>query len=162
MDWTGNSKSIYSTLGASNHSVSKRADNDYYATHPLATELLMQTVLFADNIWEPCCGGGHMAKVLESHGYTVKATDLYDRGYGQGGVDFLKCFEIWEGDIITNPPYKMAREIAEHALELVTDGHKVAMFLKTTFLEGQARRSFFEKYPPHHGFGKFCKACLCP
>lgn len=27
-------------------------------------------------------------------------------------------------------------------------GNKVAMFLKLTFLEGQKRKKFFEKYPP--------------
>lgn len=28
------------------------------------------------------------------------------------------------------------------------DGHKVAMFLKLTFLEGKARKQLFQKYPP--------------
>lgn len=73
---------------------------------------------------------------------------MIDRGYGEGGVDFLKQTEIWNGDIVTNPPYKYAQEFIEHALELVPDGHKVCMFLKLTFLESQRRRKMFEKYPP--------------
>lgn len=32
-DWTGNSKSIYTTLGASNHTDKARETNDYYATY---------------------------------------------------------------------------------------------------------------------------------
>lgn len=52
------------------------------------------------------------------------------------------------GDIITNPPYKYATEFVQHALEVVTDGYKVAMFLKLTFLEGKARKQLFKKYPP--------------
>ena len=74
--------------------------------------------------------------------------DLIDRGYGQGGVDFLQYSEKVDKDIVTNPPYSMAREFVEHAMDIVTDGHKVVMFLKLSFLEGQERRKMFEKYPP--------------
>ena len=34
-DWTGNGKSIFTTLGASNHTEKEREINDYYATDPL-------------------------------------------------------------------------------------------------------------------------------
>jgi len=30
----------------------------------------------------------------------------------------------------------------------IQEGRKVCMFLKLTFLEGKARKKFFEKYPP--------------
>lgn len=80
--------------------------------------------------------------------YIVKSTDLVDRGYGKSGVDFLKCTTPFNGDIITNPPYKYAQEFVEHALELIPNGHKVAMFLKLTFLESKNRRSLFESNPP--------------
>lgn len=66
----------------------------------------------------------------------------------RGGVDFLTQTEIWNGDIVTNPPYKYAQEFVEHALELLEDGHKVCMFLKVQFLEGKSRREMYEKYPP--------------
>lgn len=36
----------------------------------------------------------------------------------------------------------------EHALDISSDGCKVAMFLKIQFLEGKARRKLFKKYPP--------------
>ena len=51
-------------------------------------------------------------------------------------------------DIITNPPYSKAQEFVEHALEIIEDGRKVAMFLKIQFLEGKARRALFDKFPP--------------
>lgn len=63
-------------------------------------------------------------------------------------MDFLKQTEVFDGDIITNPPYKYAQEFIEKALELVPEGHKVCMFLKVQFLEGKGRRKLFEKYPP--------------
>lgn len=65
-----------------------------------------------------------------------------------GGVDYLACSEKWAGDIITNPPYKIAKEFVEHSLAIAETGSKVAMFLKLTFLEGKERRKMFDKYPP--------------
>ena len=56
---------------------------------------------------------------------------------------------MFDGDILTNPPYKYAMEFVLKALELIPDGHKVFMFLKVTFLEGQTRyNKLFSKYPP--------------
>ena len=63
-------------------------------------------------------------------------------------LDFLTCEDEWNGDIITNPPYSKGKEFVEKSLELIKDGGKVAMFLKLTFLEGQARRKLFEQNPP--------------
>lgn len=94
------------------------------------------------------CGEGHLARKLESLGHTVKATDLVDRGYGDTGIDFLNCNEKFDGDILTNPPYKLAQEFVEHALALIPDGRKCYMFLKVQFLEGKGRRALFDKYPP--------------
>jgi len=148
-DWVGGSKSAYTCNGASNHSLEDRETDDYYATDPKAVELLLENETFSNTIWECACGQGHMSKVLESHGYTVISTDLVYRGYGvEKSVDFLKQSRVFDGDIITNPPYKYAKEFVEKALESVDNGHKVAMFLKLTFLEGKARKTLFQKYPP--------------
>lgn len=147
-DWTGNAKSIYTTLGASNHTESEREVNDFYATDPRAMELLLDMEQFSPKIWECACGVGHLSEVLEQRGYDVYSTDLIDRGYGVGNIDFLDCQDMFNGDIITNPPYKYGKEFVEHALELVTEGHKVAMFLKFTFAEGKARKHLFETQPP--------------
>lgn len=147
-DWTGNSRSAHAVLGARNYALEDRETNDYYATEPKALELLLQEESFAKNVWECACGEGHLAKVLIDHGYRVLPTDLIDRGYGGGGIDFLKWETPFPGDIITNPPYKYAQEFVEHALELIHPGNKVAMFLKLQFLEGKARRKLFDTAPP--------------
>lgn len=144
-----NEHKVFVTLGASNHSSSDREANDYYATDPKALRLLLELEGFSENVWECACGEGHLSKVLEEHGYNVRSTDLIDRGYGESGVDFLEIKDwFYEGDIITNPPYKYAKEFVEKALEVIADGHKVAMFLKLQFLEGKARRELFDKTPP--------------
>ena len=146
-DWTGNSNSIYKTLGASNHTDKERQNEDFYATEPKAAKLLLELETFSPNIWECACGDGSLSKVFESAGYNVKSTDLVDRGFGENGIDFLNSQTEWNGDIITNPPYKYGKEFVEKAMELIPEGKKVAMFLKLTFLEGQKRRKMFEKYP---------------
>ena len=149
MDWIGNSKSAYTCIGATNHSDGERQTDDYYATEPATTEWLLKLENLNHIIWEPACGEGHMSKVLEQAGHTVVSSDLVYRGYGEpGSVDFLAFDHKVNLDIVTNPPYKYAQEFVEHALELVTDGCKVCMFLKLTFLEGKKRKKLFEKYPP--------------
>lgn len=148
-DWKGGTASTFMTIGASNHASHKRADNDYYATEPAATEWLCKLEQFMSPILEPSCGGGHISIVLQQHGYKVVSRDLADRGFGVCGMDFL-CHDIdpWMGDIVTNPPYAFAQEFVERALEMISPGRKVAMFLKLTFLEGKKRRSLFLNHPP--------------
>lgn len=149
-DWVGNAKSIFVCNGASNHTDEERAEFDFYATEPKAIDKLYATgELDCKNIWECACGEGHLSKRLEELGFKVKSTDLIDRGYGQGEIDFFECTEIFDGDILTNPPYKKALEFVLKALDLITEGHKVFMFLKLTFLEGKTRyKELFSKKPP--------------
>ena len=149
-DWTGNKRAVYVTNGDSSHSTREREERDYYATDPRAVAALLEREAFCDAILEPACGGGHVSEVLKAHGYEVTSADIVQRDYeGQNyTADFLQDRGAWEGDIITNPPYKYAAEFVEHALDMVTEGHKVAMFLKLTFLEGEKRRPLFRAYPP--------------
>ena len=143
-----NEHGVFVTLGASNHTVNPRAENYFYATDPRAIELLLNVENFSDKVWECACGEGHLSKVLESKGYDVISTDLIDRGFGTGGVDFLSFSETFDGDIITNPPYKYAIEFVEKAISSITNGHKVAMLLRLSFLEGISRRKLFDRHPP--------------
>lgn len=108
---------------------------------------MLELEKFSPKIWECACGGGHMAEILKAHGYDVLSTDLIDRGYGDI-EDFLTSTRQFDGDIITNPPYKYALEFCHKGLESVTDGHKVAMFLRLQFLESKHRKAFFMKFPP--------------
>lgn len=149
-DWTGNGNSIYKTLGASNHTDKERQQYDYYATEPKAVELLLAEETFSPVIWECACGEGHLSKVLKEHGYEVISTDLIYRGYGDPEpLNFLEETLLdFEGDIITNPPYKYALDFVKQALNSVQYGKKVAMFLKLQFLEGKGRKQFFLENPP--------------
>ena len=147
-DWTGGAASVFKGISASNHAEGERVERDYYATSPKAVEWLLKLEQFKGPILEPACGEGHISKTLIGGGYSVISRDIIDRGYGEV-ADFLSIDnQEWQGDIVTNPPYVLAHEFVEKALQIIPDGHKVAMFLKLTFLEGKARKHLFQTQPP--------------
>lgn len=148
-DWTGNKRSTFVTLGASNHTDKERQNEDYYATDPIAAKLLLEVETFNGKIWECACGEKHLAKIFEQEGYEVRSSDLIDR-CGNEVFDFLgiKNQGIYEGNIITNPPYKYATEFIYKALSIIPDGFKIAMFLKVQFMEGKERKRLFTEFPP--------------
>jgi hypothetical protein len=151
-DWTGNKKSVFTTLGASSHSTTERQKHDYYATDPKAIEHLLKLENFV-NVWECACGEGHLSKVLLSKNIHGKSSDLIDRGFGEKGIDFLGIdIQEWNGDIITNPPFKYAKEFVLKALQIIPTGNKVAMFLRMQFLESKDRKHLFVDFPPKHLF----------
>ena len=149
-DWTGNSHSFASMLGARNYAKNEREQHDFYATDPRAIDDLLKYETFNKNIWECAVGQGHLADRLKRYGYNVECTDLIDRGYpGTEIVDFLTEKYDFDGDIITNPPYKYCSEFILNALDSIPTGNKVAMFLKLQTLEGQKRyEEIYSKYPP--------------
>jgi hypothetical protein len=144
-DWRGDRNSVFKGLGASNHTDKEREENDYYATDPIAIDLLVENETL-NNVLECSCGEGHLSERMKSHNINVRSIDLIDRGYGE----VMSFFDVkeWNGDIVTNPPYKIAQEFIEHSLNIVNDGSKVCMFLKLQFLEGKKRKKLFTKYPP--------------
>lgn len=129
----------------------KREENDFYATNPKAIEIALPYLVkcgLSKNIWECACGEGHISKVLLSNGYQVKSTDLIDRGFGEV-LDFLETHgtNSSDCDIVTNPPFKLAEQFVERGMNLITNGHRVCLFLKVQFLESKSRYALFKKYP---------------
>lgn len=103
-----------------------RQDKNFYPTEDWATKALLRRIRLPKGIWEPCCGDGAMARVLEAHGHHVVATDLIDRGYGEGGRDFMMESKLPDGvtAIVTNPPYgkTLLPKLVDHALDLTRPG----------------------------------------
>ena len=152
-DWVGNGNSVFKTLGASNHAKVMREQDDFYATSPKAIDALLEyeDICLPHEIWEPSCGTGCLSKRLIEHGFTVLSSDLVDRGFGKGGVNFFEEDHMPENVncILTNPPYKFATQYVTHALSLLHEGGVLCLFLKTTFAEGQDRyRKIFAITPP--------------
>ena len=137
---------------AGGNSTTKREENDFYATAPETTKLFLYEFWkdnsFEGEILEPSCGQGHMAEVIKQlyPNAEITSTDLIDRGYGQGGINFLthnygKTFDT----VITNPPFSLANEFIEKGLE-VSD-RLVIMLCKIQLLEGVKRKDMFKNTP---------------
>lgn len=158
-DWIGDKMSCIRTLAASNHTEHDRETNDYYATDPIAARLLLELEPELHNIWECASGGGHLADVFAKAGKLGRKSDLIDRTGDTEVLDFLSItnkqptlfmneIPMWQGSIVTNPPYKYAGMFIQTALAVVADGEKVCMFLPTRYLEGKERRKLFDTTPP--------------
>lgn len=128
-----------------------RVPHDFYPTPPEGTRALLSVERFSGSIWEPACGKGAISEVLIAHGYTVVSTDLINRGYGTGGVNFLTQSRTRARNIITNPPYGhgLADAFVRHALQLVapTSG-SVAMLLNLASLAHPMRHRRWTRMPP--------------
>ena len=119
---------------------------DFYPTPGWATYALVENEQFEGDIWECACGDGSMTEVLGRTGMRVISSDLYDRGFGEPGHDFLTS-NRHVANIITNPPFHSAEGFVAQCLKLAET--KFALLLRLAFLEGANRtRTIFHKHPP--------------
>lgn len=148
-DWKGNSASVRSRLAIkADYTTKGREEDDFYATDPKALERLIKATphIFysarelGTTIWEPACGDGNLSKFLVKNGFVVYSSDLKDRGYEEVKVDFLNCkISKCPPIILTNPPYSLATEFIEHALELLPEGGLYIALMNISYLAGQKR-----------------------
>ena len=119
---------------------------DFYPTPTWATHALIENEYFSGDIWECACGDGSMSEVLATTGNRVISSDLYDRGYGEIGHDFLKTNRKC-ANIITNPPFNSAEGFV--AMGLKAAEKKFALLLRLAFVEGAHRaNTIFHVQPP--------------
>src|SRR4051794_25540074 len=119
---------------------------DFFPTPSWATYALIDNEAFHGEIWESACGNGAMSEVLEQTGHRVTSSDLYDRGYGDIGIDFLEP-KRRALNIVTNPPYNSAEGFVQSGLKAAD--RKFALLLRLAFLEGANRQqTIFSKVPP--------------
>jgi hypothetical protein len=145
---------------------------DYYPTPPWAVRAFCRYVLGLPAgqrspmvVWDPACGGGHMARPLSEACETVLASDVFDHGFG-GVRDFLAC-DAGQGPagdfslridgagrsirltgldaaawidrvdmIVTNPPFALAEQFIHRALVFAP---RVAVLVRTAFFESEGR-----------------------
>lgn len=126
---------------------SERQKEDFYATDPYAIvkmSEMFKKIGVSNQVWECACGNGCMSKPLQDLGYEVLSTDLVDRGFGEV-EDFLTSDRRWGGDIITNPPFKLAEEFIKKSMKILNHGQKALFLLKIQFLETIKRAQLFKK-----------------
>ena len=130
-----------------------RVEDDFYATPEGAIKDILDREILNGSILEPACGEGHISKLLKEYYPTseIISTDLIQRddkfNIGvQGNIDFLTYdYNRKFDNVITNPPFNLAQEFIERALQL--SNNKVIMFAKIQLLEGTKRREMFDNTP---------------
>lgn len=141
--------STYNLNGGFKPTTKRSADRDgpdFYPTPRWATYALIESERFTGDIWEPACGDGAMSEVLIDTGNRVISSDLYNRGYGEAGQDFLLA-DRRAKNIITNPPFNSAEGFVFAGLR--ASQRKFALLLRLAFLEGANRaNSIFHVTPP--------------
>jgi hypothetical protein len=127
----------------------ERRERDLYETPAWVTDALIPHLpdwrtceLYNPEIWEPAAGGGKMAVALRAHGFEVRESDIAT------GMDFLQVINppCDLDAIITNPPYALATEFIEHAIDMARPSKGlVAMLLRTDFDHAKTRQHLFSK-----------------
>ena len=119
---------------------------DFFPTPAWATYALIDNERLRGEAWECACGDGAMSGVLETVCKSVISSDLYDRGYGERGIDFIGAKRKAD-NIITNPPYNAAEAFVRTGTTQAKQ--KFALLLRLAFLEGANRaNTIFTRVPP--------------
>jgi hypothetical protein len=119
---------------------------DFFPTPRWATCALADNEKFVGDIWECACGDGAMSHALAMNGNHVESSDLYQRGFGESGIDFLDANRR-ASNIVTNPPYNSAEGFVAAGLRKAD--RKFALLLRLAFLEGANRaNTIFARNPP--------------
>lgn len=127
---------------------------DDFPTPPWATRALLRYMTehyfdIGETCREPAANRGYMAKTLEEVFASVEASDVYDYGIGYPVKDFLHDDFKKVDWTITNPPFVLAMEFINKALN--TSNLGVAVILRIAFLEGKKRYlELFKDNPPSH------------
>lgn len=124
----------------------KKSD-DFFPTEPRFVDALLAHEKFRGKIFEPACGEGDISDRLRLRSHSVVSSDLFDRGYGQVGRDFLKSKRIID-NIVTNPPFILFDAFFHQAWKLAK--HKIAFVSGLPNLaSSQSRaRAIWMQFPP--------------
>jgi len=142
---------------------------DYFPTPRMALDkFLIELVLHHTDLlpnylcWEPACGDGRLSEILRTAtgGGSIFSTDIVDRGYEYQDevLDFFDTEKVmklltheWTGDILTNPPFKLAEEFLHQAMKITCRDSKIYLLLRSMWQESKGRyERVFNVYKPDY------------
>ena len=114
---------------------------------------------FEGKILDPCSGGDEnhpmsYPEALKRCGYTnIDTIDIREDSLANIKGNYLEmdCKDKYN-IIITNPPFNLAREIIEKALDDVQEDGFVIMLVRLNFFGGKLRRDMWENHMPKYSF----------
>ncbi len=126
---------------------------DDFPTPPWATRALCDFLvtqghqLRGMSCREPAANRGHMVRPLSEYFGSVVASDVHDYGVGFPVRDYLFGPVESTDWTVTNPPFRLAEQFIQRALEVSDSG--VAVIVRAAFLEGQGRYDrLYARTPP--------------
>lgn len=135
-----------------------RNEADFYATPEWCVDAILPLLALGGPILEPAVGEGVIVRRLLAHDMMASVTmvDIEDRLAGVPPDRFhLYDFLAWSkmnpgrfGTVITNPPYSLAMEFVQAALDVTEPGGEVVMLLRLNFLGSQKRATWLRENPP--------------
>lgn len=152
-------------MSSVNRGTVRNADDYYITPHWLIEDFL---AAFSENnrfifdpedghiVLDPSAGGCEKypmsyPTVLEKHGFVVESWDIRADSHARcHRRDFLSVNPIYTPSyqiIITNPPFNLAQEFTEQALEMVGSGGLVIMLQRLNWLGSQKRKPMWQKLP---------------
>lgn len=140
----------------------KRIESDYYATPIDAVYKLIYNYEIAvpfDAILEPSAGNGIIIEALREAGYKNHIHAIEIRGEEKENLnrfaDTVEINNFLDADpaiqydvIIGNPPYSLAQEFIDKALQILKPGGRLIFLLRTNFLESKKRFEWWQDKPP--------------
>lgn len=123
------------------------------------------TLDFSDEnqiVLDPCAGGDEnhqmsypfaMKEYYKIPNTYLRTIDIREDSLADTKGDYLEMqLDYKPYCIITNPPFNLALQFIQKALNDVRDGGYVIMLLRLNFLETKARKIFFDNYMPEYIF----------
>jgi len=112
----------------------EKEERGHYVEPEWCSRRLFEVEGFPEPIYDPACGWGTILRQAGRRLYSVKGSDIVNRGQHKLGKlfskrDFLTDRTSIRGSVVCNPPFDHVREFCEHALEL--GALKVAMICLT-------------------------------
>ncbi len=120
----------------------ERAERDWYCEPRWIVDALLSVETFAGACWDPAAGGGNIPDAVIAQGLPCIATDIRPQRDDVRQMDFLNGICGGVSNIISNPPYGVIVPWVDRARSIATE--KVAILGRLAFLEGQARRPWFQ------------------
>lgn len=125
-----------------------RDPKDFYPTDRNSVRAILPHLPRDSSFWEPCAGDGRIIQMLRESGRDANGCDLFPQDtpyYPKGGsIDYLKDYSPRDF-VLTNPPFSVAFEMAQHAFRHALE---FMFLLRLSFLESEERGDWFEQHEP--------------
>lgn len=124
-----------------------RQVNDHYDTPTYTTRSLLDAHDIKYPVLEPCAGNLAIANMLNKG--LVTTNDINPESQSTFNYDYLNYSfkDSHINTVITNPPFNIAQQIIDRALNDVVEGGEVIMLLRVNFLGSQKRKPFWKDAP---------------